>query len=258
MTTPPSPPARPDRLLHVLLTHQAPAAVAAMQSWWQDEGGVALADQLLVHGGAREDFDGIAHQAKIFRGEDERLRTRDHQRDKQGYGGVFAAVAEWLEREPGFTHVHLAEYDQLPLRRDLGALLLQAMAGEQADVLGFRLLRVDGTSHPHYLYHAADPRFLPHFASGSRRAEKGVVLSMFGSGSLWTRSAFVAVAGTPEPFPIYLELALPSTAHHLGFRVRPFPPEAERWIENLGDRAAEIPAAIAAGGWSIHPVKTKW
>lgn len=230
-----------------------------MQEWWTKEGGVAAGEQVILHGGSAADFGGVAHGAKVFCGDDARLRTRDHQRDKQGYGGVFAALARWLaEHRPAWTHVHLVEYDQLPLRRDLGALLLQALSAESADVLGFRMLRVDGTSHPHFLYHSADPRFLPYFAGLSRRKEKGVILSMFGSGSIWTRAAFEAVAATPEPFPIYLELALPSTAHHLGFRVRRFPAEAEAWIENLGDRIDEIPAAQRAGGWSIHPVKSMW
>lgn len=230
-----------------------------MQQWWEQEGGVPLLDQVILHGGDATDCDQVPHDAKIFCGDDPRLRTRDHQRDKQGYGGVMRRLRDWLSvHRPDWEHVHLAEYDQIPVRRDLGALLLQALQAESADLLGYRMLRVDGTSHPHFLYHSTDPRFLPYFSQISRRREKDVILSMFGSGSLWTRAAFEAVAAQEEPFPIYLEIALPSLAHHLGYRVRRFPPAAEAWIANLGNRVDEIAAARAAGGWSIHPVKTLW
>ncbi len=247
------------RVLHVLLTHQPPGAVSAMQAWWQEEGGVALEDQLILHGGERAAFEGVAHSAKCYCGDDPRLRTRDHQRDKQGFSGVFAVAAAWLREHPEFTHVHVAEYDHLPLRRDFGDLLLGEIVAEKADVLGFRVLRVDGTSHPHYLYHAAAPRFHAHFAALSRRADPRTILSMFGSGSFWTRAAFECVAAATEHFPVYLELWLPTTAHHLGFRVRRFAtPAAEAWIENLGERRNELDTARKAGGWSIHPVKSAW
>ena len=42
---------------------------------------------------------------------------------------------------------------------------------------------------------------------------------MFASGSLWRREAFDAIATTDESFPIYLEMYLPTMAHHLGFRL---------------------------------------
>jgi hypothetical protein len=43
---------------------------------------------------------------------------------------------------------------------------------------------------------------------------------MFGSGSFWKQDAFEAVAEVEETFPIYLEIYLPTLAHHLGFRLR--------------------------------------
>ena len=65
-----------------------------------------------------------------------------------------------------------------------------------ADVLTFELARVDGTNQPHYLYHAGLPGFRGVVAAGSACGEtRATVLSMFGSGSFWTRAAFDAVAG---------------------------------------------------------------
>ena len=230
-----------------------------MVAWWQERAGVEPERLLVAHGGARADFDAVSHPARLWVGDDARLCTRDHQREKQNYAGFFARVARWLADHPDITAVRLAEYDEVPLVGDLDARLSACQAEEGADVLAFRLHRIDGTSHSHYLYHAADPRFRPWFRGMSRRPDPSVVLSMFGSGSLWAREAFEAVAAVPEPFPIYLELWLPSVAHHLGFRVRPYPPAVEAdWISNLGDRRADLDAARSAGAWSVHPVKSLW
>ncbi len=254
------------RVLHVLLTHQRAAAVAAMLAWWR-ETGVAPGDVLLVltHPDERE-FAAVDHPQKIPV-RDPRLRTRDHQRERQSYVGVFAAVARWL-REAGngreeIAALHLAEYDHLPLAPDLGDRLLGTLRAERADVLGHEVRRVDGTNQPHYLYHLADRRFAPFWAETSRRRDadaRAAVLSMFGSGTVWTPAAFLAVAALAEPGPVYLELWLPTAAHHLGFRVREFPPEAggARFISSLGERRDQIEEARAAGAWTLHPVKTLW
>lgn len=254
------------RVLHVLLTHQRAAAVAAMLAWW-GEAGIAPADILVVatHPDERE-FAAIGHARKIAV-RDPRLQTRDHQRERQSYVGVFQAVSRWLTDEAGdreeFGALHLAEYDHLPLAPDLGERLLGALRTERADVLGNEVRRVDGTNQPHYLYHLADGRFAPFWAEHSRRREadgRAAVLSMFGSGTVWTPAAFTAVAALAEPCPVYLELWLPTAAHHLGFRVREFPPEAggARFISSLGERQGQIAEARAAGAWTLHPVKRLW
>lgn len=238
-----------------------------MVAWWQQTG--VDADDLLLactHPDAAE-FAAVAHPHKV-RVRDPRLATRDHARERQSYSGVLAAAADWLRaRETssvaGFGAVHLAEYDHLPLAPDLGDRLLGALREEGADVLGHELRRVDGTNQPHHLYHLTQAGGAEFWARTTRRRDEDarrVVLSMFGSGSLWTPAALAAVAALPEPFPIYLELWLPTAAHHLGFRVRPFPAAAggARFISSLGNRGAEVDAARAAGAWTLHPVKTWW
>ena len=80
---------------------------------------------------------------------------------------------------------------------------------------------------------------------------------MFGTGSVWTREAFDAVARVAEPCPIYLEIHLPTLAHHLGFRVRPVR-DQDRFVENLADMSGSIDEARQAGAWVIHPVKKLW
>ncbi len=80
---------------------------------------------------------------------------------------------------------------------------------------------------------------------------------MLGTGSVWRREAFDAVADIAEPFPIYLEIYQPTLAHHMGFRVRPLP-DQDQFVDNLRDMSEQIDAARTCGAWVIHPVKRLW
>jgi len=245
------------QMLHVVLTHQSAPSVRRMVEWWSRC--VPPSDLLVASGATRSEFEAIEFPSKVFCGDDPRLQTMDHQRERQSYLGVLKRVADWLENRPEFNEIHLAEFDDVPLVADLSQRLHEARLALDADVIGFHVLRVDGTNHPHYLYHAADPRFHAFLSSTSRRADKQEVVSMFGSGSVWSREAFAMVAAMREPVPMYLEIALPTVAHHLGLRVAGFRHEPTAgWMRNLGDYRNEIEQARAAGAWSIHPVKTLW
>lgn len=243
------------RVLNLLLTHQPPAAIARMLDWWRQY--CPADDVLLVFNGTAEAFAQIVHPQKIIV-DDPWLRTVRHSYERQSYRAVWQGTSRWLaEHGGGFTHVHFAEYDHLPLIEGFNARQVARLEDERADVLGFELERVDGTSQPHLLYHRPLPGFLEHWASFSVRADPTVVLSMFGSGSFWTREAFDAVARVPEPFPIYLELSLPTTAHHLGYRLRDWQ-EQNRYISSLGNFVDRIEEARRNGAWTLHPVKTLW
>ncbi len=151
----------------------------------------------------------------------------------------------------------LRSTDHLPLVSDLNERQLQRLKSEGADLLGFHVHRVDDTNNPHFLYHARDPRFMSYWSSISCRSEPEVVLSMFGSGSFWTLEAFYAVCAVEEPFPIYMELYLPTLAHHLGFRVRDFA-EQNRFVRSLKSEICGIDQARQQGAWTLHPVKRLW
>ncbi|MDB4793479.1 hypothetical protein OAG63_00430 [Methylacidiphilales bacterium] len=240
-------------ICYLLLAHQPPALIGKMLERWR------LFCQppsqlLLCYGGSRENFDKIEYPSKIFL-DDPRLRTVDHQREKQSYTQMFQKAARWLRDHPECASIYVAEYDHWPLVKDIGHRLIKRLNREKADVLGHQLGRRDQTSCPYYLYHLSDARFLPWLKEISRRTEPGVVFNMFGSGSFWTREAFLAVAQAGEPFPIYLETFLPTLAHHLGFRVRDFQ-EQNRFVYPHGDRHNEIEKAQTQGAWTLHPVKT--
>ncbi len=209
---------------------------------------------LLSYGGPPQVFEEITYPSKFFL-DDPRLRTRDHQREKQSYTQLFRQAAAWLRAHPECAYIYLTEFDHWPLVDNLGSRLIERLKEEKADVMGHQLARRDGTCCVYYLYHQSDPRFLPWLKEISQRQEKGVTFNMFGSGSFWTREAFLAVGERDEPFPIYLEVYLPTLAHHLGLRVRDFR-EQSRFICAQGDRYDEIKAARAQGAWTIHPVKT--
>jgi hypothetical protein len=228
-----------------------PEALERVLQLWQPVAGPG--GLLLAYGGTREAFAKIAYEPKVFV-DDPRLRTRDHQREYQSYSGVLRAAADWLRARPEFAYVHLVEFDHLPVVDELNPRLLERLAAEDADLLAHHLHRIDGSSHPHYLYHASNPQFHEWISSISCRADKRVVLSMLGTGSFWRRSCFDAAAAADEPFPTYFELYLPTVAHHLGFRVRPWNDQSA-FIANLPRPDITIVNARKAGAWTVHPVK---
>ena len=239
------------RVLNLILSHQEPEALRRVVDWWGHF--VSAEDVLVAYGGAAETFERLDCEQRVFVA-DPRLRTRDHPLERQSYTAVFQAAARWLAGRD-YSHVYFAEFDHLPLSRQLHERLLGAMEREAADALVARLRRVDSTNHPHYLHECGQAGFHPFWEKISVRRDPRTVLTMIAPGSCWTREAFDAIAARDEPFPIYLEIYLPTLAHHLGFRVRDLG-EQNRWIHFLGDRGAEIEAAAAAGAWALHPVKT--
>jgi hypothetical protein len=238
----------------VLLTHESPEAVSRMCGYWLERD----PDQVLVvaYGGSAENFSRLGIEHTVFV-RDPELRTRDHPRERQSYLGVFAAVAPLIEKL-GASHVHLAEYDEIPLVSGLNARLMEVLNREDADVAGHRLNRVDGTGHPHFTFHRHDPAFMNYWRSMSRREDPGVVLSMLGCGSFWKAEAFAAVARLRPPLRIYLELMLPTAAHHLGFRVRPFPDQDRFMAPEIPKSREDFEPFRKDGAWRIHPVKDFW
>jgi hypothetical protein len=242
-------------VLNVILTHQPGDAIAKMVDYWSRC--VPHESILIAYGGEKSQFAEIRHEQKFFVG-DPRLRTRDHQREMQSYTQLLRSAAEFIQAGSNqFEFVHFAEYDHLPLVPDLNQRQVDRLIAEDADVFGFHVHRVDETGSPHFLYHAADERFMKHWASITRRNNPAVVLSMFGSGSFWTREAFCAVSAIEEPFPIYMEIHLPTLAHHLGFRVRDFA-EQNRFVRALESEICDVDQARKQGAWTLHPVKRMW
>ena len=239
--------------VNIIVTHQSAEQVARMLEWWHT---AASADSLwIAYGGTREEYAQIAWPQKIYL-ESNRIRTPNPQRERQSYQEIFQrVVADGIL--DGKRYVHLAEYDQLPLQPAINSLQIRVLHRLKADVLGYRLKRVDGTNNPHFLYHQADPAFTRFFKGLSRRPDPGIVLSFVGFGSFWTAAAFRAVSAVGEPFPIYLELWMPTVAHHLGFSVRRIA-EAEKFNALEGDALPLLNEAAAAGVWNLHPVKTRW
>ncbi|MBP7948154.1 MAG: hypothetical protein KA004_00770 [Verrucomicrobiales bacterium] len=239
--------------LNLIITHQPAPCVARMLEWWH---AIAPENSIwIAYGGTQENFSRIATERKLFL-ESERLRLPDPQRSRQSYQEIFQQVVRMdLLRE--WRHVHLAEYDQIPLQPELNRLQAVALHRQKADVLGYRLKRLDATNHPHFLAHWHDPKFRDFVRRISVRPEKNVILSMYGFGSFWTAEAFRAVAEVEEPLPVYLEIFMPTVAHHLGFRVRGIaePPE---FNTHAGNVARFLEKARADGIWNLHPVKDKW
>lgn len=208
----------------------------------------------IAYGGTRERFAEISWPDRTFI-EDTRLRTRDHQRDRQSYLGLMRAVAADLQPLK-IDRVLMAECDVMPLRAGLVDYLEKRRREESADLLGPRIRRVDGTGHPHYLAHRHHPAFEQWMAQSVRK-EKGTVLMMVGCLTWWTWEAFEAVSSSTEPMPVYLELAIPTAAHQLGFRVRELT-ELNSFLQPLGEMQPHLTAWRASGHWVAHPCKKIW
>ncbi len=248
---PADPTARTPKVLWAILVHQDPAYCRAVRKFWISSGYPAES-LLLVHGGRRSDFDELADLPAVFV-DDPRLRTANHAFEKQSYNGALIAVTSWLAGRDEFSHVALVEYDQIPLVADWDARLLNALGEENADVLFHHLTRVDGTNAPHYVYELSNPAFAECWNPFSLREDPRVVLNSIGTGSFWKREVWEAVAALPETTAVYLEMYLPSAAHHLGFRVRNLSSQNPFVTPEPRD-VSEIPACRAAGAWSLHKV----
>jgi len=242
--------------LNLLLTHQRPDAVARMLEFWRQ---AVPADSLAIaYGGTRENFDAIAHEAKVYI-DSERLRTVDHQRERQSYITIFRAVRE-LPRFRDFSYVHLAEYDQIPLLQQVDELQRDWLLEQQADVLGYYLQRIDQTNSAHYLMHWSDAWFRDFLHGLSVRPDWKAVYALKGYGTYWRREAWEAVAGVREPGPVYLEQWMPTVAHHLGFRLRPIPHDPENRVPVPKAPREQRPEDKdpARTQWFLHPQTDLW
>lgn len=242
--------------LNLILTHQSPAEVARMLVYWRHA--VPEESIWLAYGGKKERFEQLEHPRKLFI-DSTRLRTIDHQRERQSYVSIFRALAH----EPAFQaarYIHLAEYDQIPLVSSLNHWQSRYLEEQNADLIAYYLQRIDLTNSAHYLMHWTDDWFRNFLHQISVREDWKAVYALKGYGTFWRREAWEAVARVHEPGPIYLEQWMPTVAHHLGYRLRPIPHDPEKRV-----RVPVAPQTLDAINphpeqtqWFIHPVTDLW
>jgi hypothetical protein len=241
------------KIVTILLTHQSREAVLRMRDYWRELD--PRQDFIIAYGGPLASWQ--EEMTNLVRVDDPFLRTRDHPRERQSYLGVMKAVLPKV-MELDATHVHLAEFDEIPVVPDLNERLLGLMEKEDADVLGHRLYRVDDTTQPHCMDHVRDEDFSRYWEGISCRPDGKVVLSMLGCGSFWKRECFADVASLQPPMRMYLELFLPTAAHHLGYRVRPISDQDVFMAPELLKKKEELSLYRERGAWRVHPVKKMW
>ncbi len=213
---------------------------------------------MIAYGGSHENFLKLDPGINAFFVPDASLRTAQHTRERQQYQGVYSELPTWLEKYADqTTHVHLVEFDAIPVAAGLGRTLIDALQDEGADVIGYGLLDLWGTTHPHNRYELSNTDFLGFIESLSRREDKYRILTMLGCSSFWTFQCFRDVANHPTP-DVYLEIGMPSMAHHLGYRIRPLPHYQERFVSFTGDFTSRIDELKEQGAWVIHPCKQYW
>lgn len=243
---------RSDSLLWAIMVHQQPEQIEALLGYWESLG-YSRGRMLFVHAGNKGDFEALDIPNKVFV-EDAEIRTTQHPLQRQSYYGVFREVSSWMQGK-NFSAVSLVEYDHLPIIPDWAEKLCGLMDLEKADMLCHHLTRVDGTNASHYLYHLQDRRFRDLWKNLSVREEKAVFFDAIMTGSVWRREPFEEVAARQEPFPVYLELYLPSLAHHLGYRVRGHGDQG-RFVQVVPIGDPFSPRWVQEGAWSLHQVKS--
>ena len=225
-------------MITLLLTHLDAEGVAASLAQYPPGARVVV-----CHGGRREDFDRVAHPDKLFI-EDPSLRGPT---ERQSYAEVLRRA--WFEVVAGAPEVDLvwlAEFDHVVLRPDFERALRAAIDHAGADFLGKNCSPRDDTNWPHALRARRDPRL-------AGRALWGCL----GTGMLMRRPVLRALAELDE-LPGYLELAIPTAVHHLGFRLDDMdrftdlyahvnaPPDKDR---------ASVEEARSSGHFFVHPFK---
>jgi hypothetical protein len=241
-----------DRVLWVVLAHAPAGHCKRLVDFWH-RSGVAPDDLLLVYGGHKDEFArlDVAHARFV---PDADVRTKHHQQEKQSYQGPMRKAAAWLQDQP-HGYVCFVEQDHIPLVSDWGARMIARLKHEDADMLCNGLRRVDGTDYPHYRYQLSDPKFASAWEAISQRDDKNVILTAIGTGHFWKRHVFIETAEARLPTQVYLEEAIPTTAHHLGYRVRDFGGQSKFALMHEQRTTSELDNAAAAGAWSLHKVK---
>ena len=225
-------------MITLLLTHLDAAGVAASLAQFPDPARVVV-----CHGGRREDFDGVAHERKLFV-EDPSLRGP---LERQSYAAVLRQA--WRDEVAGDEDadlIWLAEYDHVVLRADFDRALQAAIDHAGADFLGKSCSRKDDTNWPHALRARTDPRL--------RDAE---LWGCLGTGMLMRRPVLEALAQLDD-IPGYLELAIPTAVRRLGFTLD----DVDRFSDLYAyvnappnkDRAS-VEEARSAGHFFVHPFK---
>jgi len=242
------------KIVNVILSHQPRAKVDRMVEHWRTL--FPNIDLIVAYGGERKVFDSIQAVTKVYI-DDVRLRTIDHQRECQSYDGVFREVSNTIKNK-GYDYVYFTEFDHVPLVKDLHSLLLNQMNREGADILFYHLKRVDASSNAHATYHSSKKGYNCFIKNISVREDLTVMLTALGFGQFWKRECFDEVSKLEDDIGIYLEVWMPTMAHHLGYRVRGMR-EQDSYNQYYGNLSnEEIKEYAKSGAWTVHPVKDKW
>lgn len=243
-------------ILHVVICHLPPAQTTAIyERWAANEAGTGI---VIAYGGTEENFKALPPTVQAIWIPDASLRTKDHARERQEYTGVFREASRWLAgRAEAISHVHIVEFDVLPVTPSLGDHLLDALRAEDADVIGYGMLDIRGSIHPHNSHEMANREFLAALESISVREVKDRLITMLGCSTFWTRECFEEVASLKVP-RVYLEIGMASLPHHLGYRVRPISAVQQRYVSFEGDHTSRIGEFRREGAWSVHPCKEFW
>lgn len=253
---PPQPVAGEKRIATIVICHlPAPETLEIFKRWQAND---IDATVLIAYGGEDAEFRKLDPSINAIFIEDPNLRTTAHVRQRQEYQGAIIGAYRWLkDNGKGMSHIHLVEFDVFPAAKEAGKRLAEILESERADLLGYGLRDLSGAVHPHNSYELSNPNYLDFLKKISKREICDRLVTMLGCSSFWSFECFETIATTESP-QVYLEIGIPSTAHHLGYRVRPVPPSQEISVSFQGDRSEEINDFRKRGAILVHPCKAIW
>ncbi len=238
------------KILIAILAHSSNEVIAKIVTYWNEM--FPESDVMIVYGGTNENFEKVDYSAKRMV-TDSRLRTQNHQRECQSYTGVFDQILTEVKKAD-YDFVYFTEFDHLPLRKDMFELLINQLGDN--DVQFHVLQQIDRTNNPHYLYHLAKSNFKQFFSQLSKRND-GAIFSAYGFGQLWRVEPLIEFASIEDSVGCYLELWMPTLAHHLGYSISSLRGQ-EKYHSFKGDFTDKIEEFTKDGAWSVHPVKNFW
>jgi hypothetical protein len=219
---------------------------------------VCGSELVVCHAGAREDFDRLAFDNKLYI-DDPTLRGPA--RHLQSWNQIFHAV--WwthFARDETLDALYLIEYDHVILDPSFDRRLADLATDTGADFLAKNCVDRTGTNWEHYVRFRRDERLLHHLCSVSVREDPRRLFGCLGDGMWISRRALQAYVQIPEHPPCYCETYVPTLLHHLGFKVVNIDEYSDlyrhvRWATPFS--VDEAVAELRQGAVFLHPVKDR-
>ena len=239
------------KIANIIICHQDNLFLQKLLSHW-----LAYASEeniWLAYGGKEKDFLKIQWENKFFI-KDPYLKPENSLRPwdtYHSYQEVFSQAS--LILPDIYDYIHLTEYDDIPIQKDINEQQIEYLQKEKANIICYNLQRVDQTNYPVYLAQCKNEKFSSYLQSISVRKAKNLIFKTLGYGLFFEKKAFFRLATLKKTPLCFLEIAIPTFAHHLGFRIRS--KKRDSYSHYFSSHKGKFQEQFNLESWSQHPVK---